>query len=95
MPILVCKVADNNVPESPGKWRAGEVVTAVPDDHVFSAAELPSGGNFYHITVTDKTLEQVQDYLQGWTHDPVTTQFSANGNDRVLQVVSTMVSASG
>ena len=95
MPILVCKIADNNVPDSPGKWRAGEVVTAVADDHVFSAAELPSGGNFYHITVTDKTLEQVQNYLQGWQHEPTIQQISANGNNRLVEITSTMVSATG
>ena len=95
MPILLCKTADNPVPESPGKWRAGEVVAAVADDHQFGAQEVPEAGQFYHITVTDKTLEEVQEYLQSWSHDPVTTQVSAVGDDRVLQVVSTMVSASG
>ena len=95
MPILLCKTADNPVPESPGKWRAGEVVAAVADDHQFAAQEVPEAGKFYHITVTDKTLAEVQEYLQSWSHDPVTTQVSAVGDDRVLQVVSTMVSASG
>jgi len=58
-------------------------------------ADVPQHQQFYHITVTDKTLEEVQEYLQSWSHDPVTTQVSAVGDDRVLQVVSTMVSASG
>ena len=95
MPILLCKTADNNVPDSPGKWRVGEVVVAVSDDHTFGSQETPEAGNFYHVTVTDKTLAEVQEYLQGWHHEPDTTQISAVGNDRLLEVTSTMVSASG
>lgn len=95
MPILLCKTADNPVPESPGKWRAGEIVAAVADDHVFGAQEVPEAGKFYHITVTDKTLEQVQSYLQSWSHDPTTQQISATGDDRRIEVTSTVVSASG
>ena len=95
MAILLAKVNTNNVPDSPGRWLAGEIVAAFDDAHTFGSAEVPSAGNFYHITVTDKTLAEVESYLQSWNHDPVTTQVSAVGNDRVLQVVSTMVSASG
>lgn len=66
MPILLCKTADNNVPESPGKWRAGEIVTAVADDHVFMPIEQTGAGAFHHIKVLGVTLEQVQAYLQEW-----------------------------
>lgn len=95
MAILLSKTADNNVPESPGKWRAGEIVAAFADDHVFGAKELPEAGHFHHITVTDKTLEEVQSFLQSWRHEPTVTQISATGDDRVIEVTSSMVSVSG
>lgn len=95
MAILLCKVSDNPVPESPGKWRAGEIVAAVADDHVFGAQEVPEAGNFYHIKVTDKTLAEVQSYLQAWRHEPDTQQIAATGDDRTIRVTSTMVSAGG
>ena len=60
MPILLAKVNTNNVPDSPGRWRAGEVVAAFDDNHEFGTDEVPEAGNFYHIAVTDKTLEEVQ-----------------------------------
>lgn len=95
MPIILVKTADNPVPDSPGKWRAGEVVTVVPDNHQFGSQEVPSAGKFYHIKVTDKTLEEVREYMQAWSHDPTVQQVSANGDDRVIEVTSAMVSASG
>ena len=95
MPILLVKVNTNNVPDSPGRWKAGEVVAAVPDNHEFGLAEVPAAGNFYHVAVTDKTMEEVTEYLQGWGHNPTTTQVSNQGNRRLIQVTSDMVSATG
>jgi len=95
MPTLLIKVNTNNVPDSPGRWKAGEVVAAVEDGHVFGGAEVPEAGNFYHITITNKTLAELQEYLQSWSHSPTTTQVSAVGNRRLIQVVSDMVSATG
>lgn len=95
MAILLVKVSTNSVPDSPGRWEAGEVVAAFADGTNFGKAEVVGAGNFYHVTITDKTVEEATEYLQGWNHDPISTQHSAVGNDRVVQVVSTMVSASG
>ena len=95
MPILMVKVNTSNVPDSPGRWLAGQVVAAVADEHTFGTQEVPSAGNFYHISITDKTLEEVQEYLQDWKHNPTTTQISNQGNTRLLQVTSDMVSATG
>lgn len=95
MPILLVKVNTNNVPDSPGRWLAGQVVAAVADDHMFGSAEVPSAGNFYHVSITDKTLEEVKEYLQDWTHNPTTTQVSNQGNRRLIEVTSDMVSATG
>ena len=95
MPILLVKVETSDVPDSPGRWRAGEIVGAYDDAHEFGAKEIPSAGKFYHVAVTDSTLEQVQTYLQEWAHDPTTTQVSTVGQRRLLQVTSSLVSATG
>ena len=95
MPILLIKVNTNNVPDSSGRWYAGQVVAAVADDHEFGSAEVPSAGNFFHVSITDKTLEQVQEYLQDWAHNPTTSQVSKQGNRRLIEVTSDMVSATG
>ena len=95
MAILLVKVNTNNVPDSPGRWYASQIVAAVDDDFVGGSAETLEAGNFYRVKVTDKTVEQVQDYLQGWTHNPTIQQISANGNNRLVEVTSDMVSVSG
>ena len=56
---------------------------------------MPEAGNFYHIKVTDKTLAEVESYLQEWRHEPDTQQIAATGDDRTIRVTSSMVSASG
>jgi len=93
--ILLVKVSTNNVPDSPGRWKAGEIVAAVEKNHSFGSAEIPSAGNFYHVTVTNKTLAEVQSYLQSWSHDPTVAQIQSNGDDRRIEVTSDVVSASG
>jgi hypothetical protein len=95
MPILMSKTYTNNVPDSPGRWLIGEIVAIVADDYVFGGKETPAAGNFHHITITDKTLAEVELYLQSWNHNPTTIQISAIGDDRLLQVTSDMVSVSG
>jgi len=95
MPILLVKVNTNNVPDAPGRYNAGQVIAAFDDNHEFTPAEQVSGGNFYHVAVTDKTLAEVNVYLAGWNHNPVTTQVSTSGNRRLINVASDMVSATG
>ena len=95
MAILLVKREDNDVPDTPAKWRAGEVVAAVEDDHTFCSYEVPAAGNFLHLHVTNKTKAEVTAYLQSWSHDPTTEQIAATGDDRTIRVTSAMVSASG
>lgn len=97
MPILLARAKPSYKTDEgePGLWRQGEIVAAFADDHEFGAKEVVAAGNFWHIKVTDKTLEQVQTYLQSWNHDPTVEQIAANGNNRTIRVTSTMVSASG
>jgi len=93
--ILLIKRDDNPVPESPGKWRAGEVVAVVEDGHTFGSEEVPAAGNFLHLQITDKTQAEVEAYTQAWSHDPTVTQVSATGDDRLIRITSSMIDASG
>ena len=95
MAILLIKRADNPVPESPGKWRAGEVVAVVESDHVFGAKETVQAGHFLHLEVSDKTKAEVDSYTQSWRHNPTTQQISATGDDRRIEVTSDMVAVGG
>lgn len=75
--------------------RQGEIIEAFPDDHLFSGKELPESGLFWHIKITDRNLAQATAYLQSWSHDADVQQIAATGNDRTIQVTTTMVSVSG
>lgn len=94
MPILLVLVNQANG-DAPGRWKSGQIVQAFDDNHVFGTKELPEAGNFYHVAITDKTLEQVQSYLERWTHNPSTQQISNQGNRRLIEVTSDMVSETG
>jgi hypothetical protein len=96
MPTLLVKVTSNNVTQSPGRWLAGEIVQAFADGHEFGSAEVPEAGNFYHVNITNATLEQVRDYLQGLHHEPTTNIDATNGSGGYrITITSTMVSTSG
>ena len=95
MPILMIMARDGVHSDPSRQWRALEVVGAFQDGHQFSEREMPAAGHVYHIGVTDRTYEEVSDYVQTWKHDPVTTQIQNQGDLRLLEVVSTMVSVSG
>ena len=51
--------------------------------------------HFHQIKITDKTLEEVDAYLEEWKHDPIVEQIQVNGDDRRIEVTSTIVSATG
>ena len=95
MAILLVKVQDNAVPDTPGKWRAGEIVAAFPDTHVFGGAELPEAGKFYHILVTDKTVEQAQDFIEDWNHKPTMSVVSSQPPNYRIRCESPRASLSG
>lgn len=97
MAILLARAKDPyKVDEGePGLWRKGEIVAVVEDGFLFGAQEVPEAGNFWHITVTDKTKAEADEYLQAWRHEPTTEQIAATGDDRTIRVTSSMVSASG
>ena len=95
MAILLPRQTDADTPDVPLRWRAGEIVAIYESGQPLSRAESPEGGSVYNIEITDKTRDEVREYMQEWRHDPTTTQVSANGDDRLIQVVSSMISASG
>lgn len=90
--ILLVKVADGG---GQSLWKAGDVVNVHPTDHQFGAQEMPDHGIFYHITVTNRTVEQLLPYLQEWSHEPITTVDSnINGAYRIT-ITSALVSNTG
>ena len=97
MPVLLIQVNDNNVPDSPYKHFAREVVNLFEGNHEFGSAEIPSAGNFYHIEITNKTFNELEIYLQKWRHDPTVQQLQHDPqtNQRRIEVTSTMVSVTG
>lgn len=97
MPILLARAKPTYKADEgePGLWRQGEIVQAFPDPGPTGTQEQLAAGNFWWIKVTDKTLTEVQEYLQSWNHDPDVQQIASSGDDRTIRVTSTMVSASG
>jgi len=66
---LIIKNADSPVPESGGKWRAGEIVAIVEANAPLGSGEVPEGGKFVHFTVTDKSVGEVSDKLDTYNRD--------------------------
>ena len=62
---LLIKAFDSPVPQSGGRWLRGEVVTVQEATHVWGSGELDIG-KFYRFTVTDKTVAEMEQYLQSW-----------------------------
>jgi hypothetical protein len=91
MAIMLVLVNSNSNSESP--HLAGQIISVFRDDHIFGTQEVPSAGRFYHITVTDKTKAEVDQYIERWKHKPVTVQIQNQGNNRRIETTSDMVSA--
>lgn len=52
-----------------GTWTRGEIVGVFEVGHNWGAKEAPP--YFYRVTVTDRTVEQAQAFLDSWEMDPV------------------------
>ena len=63
---LIIKRSDSPVPQSPGRWLQGEIVAAVEDTAVLGSGEEVSGGGFFHFIVTDRTVAEMQQYLESY-----------------------------
>ena len=63
---LIIKKLDSPVPQSPGRWLSGEIVANVEDTAVLGSGEEVSGGSFVHFIVTDRTVAEMQQYLESY-----------------------------
>lgn len=95
MPILMGLQNGGTDENAPYQWKAGQIVGVYDDNHEFGAKEIPSAGIYFWIGVTDKTLEEAKTYIEGWNHNPAIDQVARNGDNRLIEVTSDMVSASG
>ena len=93
--ILLVKQTDAPVAESPGRWKAGEIVAVFEADHVFDRAEFPTAGNFYKVLVTDKTKAQVEAYQEQWRHQPALSVVASNPPNYRIRLESPRASVSG
>jgi hypothetical protein len=94
--LLVVKRNTSNVPQSPSKWWAGEIVAVVDEEYIFGADEQISAGNFFQIVVTDMTVEEAKAYIKEWGHEPTSEIVATNGTGGFrVRITSLNVSASG
>ena len=66
---LIITRDDRPVPDAPGRWLAGEIVAVVETDAPLGSGELPEGGKFVHFIVSNKTVEEVRNYLDTYNRD--------------------------
>jgi hypothetical protein len=62
---LLIKRLDSPVPQAPGRWLRGEVVEVFDSTATLGSGELDTNV-FYRFTVTDKTVAEMEQYLQTW-----------------------------
>ena len=62
---LLITESDRPVPPSAGRWLEGEIVTVQEDTHTWGSGELDTNV-FLRFTVTDKSVAEMEQYLQGW-----------------------------
>ena len=83
---LIIKNADSPVPESGGKWRAGEIVAIVEANAPLGSGEVPEGGKFVHFTVTDKSVGEVSDKLDTYNRDIQMSVFQGPNPDGLRSI---------
>lgn len=60
---LLIKKADAPVPESPGRWKAGRIISVVEIGANLAHGDTPSGGTFVHFIVTNRTVAEMEQYF--------------------------------
>ena len=95
--LMLVKAADSPVPDSPGKWLAGEVVVIVEVGATLGSGEEVAGGSFFHITITDKTVAEVNQYLEAYNKklSYVSDQFNPIDDNRRWTTTNDRVSVTG
>ena len=77
--LLIIKKLDSPVPAAPGKWLRGELVVVFDPAAPRGSGEEPEAGSFVHYTVTDKTVAEMNTYLQ--TYNRLIDMQVINGPD--------------
>ena len=77
--LLIIKKLDSPVPAAPGKWLRGEIVAVFETTAPRGSGEEPEAGAFVHYTVTDKTVAEMNTYLQ--TYNRLIDMQVINGPD--------------
>lgn len=63
--LLLIKALDSPVPQSSGRWLRGEIVAVFETTATLGSGELDTN-TFFRFTVTDKTVAEMNQYLQQW-----------------------------
>jgi len=94
--MLMIKVNTNSVPDAPGRWERGEIVTVLEDTHILGSGESNTN-NFFRFTVTDKTVAEMQEFIASWNRLIDMNVFQGpDGNGlRSIRVRNNLVNASG
>ncbi len=94
--MLMIKVNTNSVPDAPGRWLRGEIVTVLEDTHILGSGESNTN-NFFRFTVTDKTVAEMQEFIASWNRLIDMNVFQGpDGNGlRSIRVRNNLVNASG
>ena len=95
--LLIIKKLDSPVPAAPGRWLRGEVVAVFETTAPRGSGEDVAAGSFVHFTVTDKTVAEMNQYLE--TYNRLIDMQVINGPDpqgfRRINVRNNNTNASG
>jgi hypothetical protein len=91
--LLLIKTSDNMVPQSGGRWLRGEIVSVVETTAALGSGELNTM-NFLRFELTDKTVLEMQTYLDTYNRDIEYTLINA-GPPRRYEVNNKNASPAG
>ena len=95
MPCLLQIIQqDGRAADETLRYRAGDILDVLPTDADLGGGMAPERGGFYYIQVIDRTVEQLADRGEEWTHQPEVSVVSQNYPDVRLRIESARVSNS-
>ena len=94
--LLLIKALDSPVPQSGGRWLRGEIVTVFETTATLGSGELDTNV-FFRFTVTNRTVAEMNQYLQTWNRLISMNVISGGPGDdtRVINVRNDLVNQSG
>lgn len=90
---LLIKARDNTAPEGPGKWQKLQLVDV--RDAPPQGGEDPANGNFYVFEVTDRTPEELVQYVEAWDTKVIFEDLGGPPTQWRARVTNERVSSSG